>query len=292
MIGSSVTLWPTIASDGYGTPNRPDFTGKFNWKLYRKAEYFRGLLETKLNTTIQDLTCIGISLTSMDDHNLIYTKLLSQNKSPKLVIACIHPSQFFRTQTALREYRQAALELSVLEPEKRSCAIEILKDRLCINLVSTMQKLVIAYIHSAPKGQHEALFSKSLYTPFDPQALHLGFEKLEEMAQSAREHGIPLLVVDMPMTARHRALIGKPLAEYQKRVAEISSTNAARYYDINKLYKFSNEDFVDSLHMNGRGGRKLFAALTDIISKDSDLNRQLCSGRGQISLSPNATSQN
>lgn len=270
ILGSSLVLWPALACDGYGVPHTKRFKAKFNWPGHTKCKYLERLLSAKSNRPIS-LRNVGLRGSTMDDHTLIFTTALSRGKRPKLLVACIHPAQFFSTKSSLPEYRSLNMEL---RPPKRDWSLDILKDRLFGAIYEVREKRRRDGI-TAAGGRHVDRYFQSVYS--DSSGLNRAYDKLTEMIQAAKSYDVPLLVVDMPTLPEHEKRIDKGLLEqYRQRVTEICRANSTPYYNCNELQTFTARHFQDDTHMNKRGGKKFYALLSEVIANDPNANRQLC----------------
>jgi hypothetical protein len=84
----------------------------------------------------------------------------------------------------------------------------------------------------------------------------------------AKQDGIKVLIVNMPLTKTNMALM--PEGYYQEYLQVLQTTND-RYHcqllDLNNDKSFETADFRDTAHMNASGGRKLIDRIVDRISE-------------------------
>lgn len=94
-----------------------------------------------------------------------------------------------------------------------------------------------------------------------------------EMIRLAHENGIPLVVVNMPITAPNRDLVDPTLRErYYKFLKDTTDKYHVTYMDMDDHSMFSLTDFEDCSHLNGRGAKKFFTALAQNLVKETNLS--------------------
>jgi hypothetical protein len=98
---------------------------------------------------------------------------------------------------------------------------------------------------------------KSRYQPFKLELFQVQSDCFDATLREAREHGIKVLLVNMPLTqANMRLLPAGVYDRYLKRVQESAQLYDAQVLDLNDGKTFSAADFCDPVHLNGNGGRK------------------------------------
>lgn len=104
-------------------------------------------------------------------------------------------------------------------------------------------------------------YYKFRYQPANGKMFAQECDYLRRFIALAREHQIEVALVDMPIAVQNYALIP---AEMQKKYAEVlaeAATNPGVRLITPDRTKYSVADFIDSVHLNARGGQKLFAEI-------------------------------
>ena len=100
---------------------------------------------------------------------------------------------------------------------------------------------------------------------------------LLKFCQLARASKIPVVIVNMPVTAQHLKLMpNNAYANYIETLRLVSAQYSTPLLDLNSLHEFKDEDFADSCHMRASGGKKLLNLLGAAIVADP---RVVCFGR-------------
>ncbi len=95
------------------------------------------------------------------------------------------------------------------------------------------------------------------YNPFKPNVLATQVNYLNKLLAYARENGIAVTLVNMPLTKDNLALL--PSGVYEKYLAcvtEAARQGGADLLDLNDSKLFHKEDFADYVHLNGLGAQK------------------------------------
>jgi hypothetical protein len=94
-----------------------------------------------------------------------------------------------------------------------------------------------------------------------------------EMIRLAHETGIPLVVVNMPITAPNRDLVDPTLRNrYYRFLKDTTDKYHVTYIDMDDHNMFSLTDFEDCSHLNCRGAKKFFTALAQNLVKETNLS--------------------
>ena len=104
-------------------------------------------------------------------------------------------------------------------------------------------------------------YYKYRYQPANEKmfAQELGY--LHQFMQLARAHNVRVAVVDMPITTQNKALIPAVMqSRYKLALEQACAQNGAELIRPESS-NYSVADFIDSVHMNARGGKKLFESL-------------------------------
>jgi hypothetical protein len=118
------------------------------------------------------------------------------------------------------------------------------------------------------------------YNPPDLDHFRRQTACLEKFVVLARQWKVPLVIVDMPISAENQALISpEVLGSYKQFLLKATKKYNVLLVDAAKLQRYDAQDFADSAHMNASGGHKCFLSLVNAISANSRLCEQLCSVR-------------
>jgi hypothetical protein len=104
--------------------------------------------------------------------------------------------------------------------------------------------------------------------------LYLQHERnFREMIRVAHESGIPLVIVNMPITGPNRDLVDPTLLHrYYDFLKSTTEKYHVAYMDMDDHNLFSLSDFEDCSHLNRRGAKKFFAALAQNLVKQTNLS--------------------
>ncbi len=106
------------------------------------------------------------------------------------------------------------------------------------------------------------------YAKMDGKLFDQQLEYFTKTLDLCNEHDVPVVIVNMPLTKYNRELIDKSVyAKYLAQVTEISKKHRQPFINMDDSEQFTLSDFYDSTHLNESGGKKLFTALSERISK-------------------------
>jgi hypothetical protein len=105
-----------------------------------------------------------------------------------------------------------------------------------------------------------------VYNPPNQRVFKTQTEAFLKLLKLAKSHNVALILVDMPLSSKNRALI-KP--EMTKQYQQLITTTACDFklplIPLATTSSFSDDDFEDSAHLNAKGGIKLFSAMLDAL---------------------------
>jgi hypothetical protein len=114
---------------------------------------------------------------------------------------------------------------------------------------------------------------KQRYQPPNYKLFEAHARNFADMMRFSHEQGIPLVVVNMPITGPNKALIDKGLLRrYYDLMSETARANQIPYLNIDESNSYQIADFSDSTHLGLQGGRKFFAQLAQDLVKKTDLS--------------------
>jgi hypothetical protein len=116
----------------------------------------------------------------------------------------------------------------------------------------------------------------SRYQNTHPESLPIQLAFFDEVLKSLNKLGCAVLVVGMPTVESNRQLLPAEFwTEYKTIVSSKCRSFGARWIDLSDSPEFVQADFVDTVHMNDRGGKKFFEKLAGIIAADQKLARAI-----------------
>jgi len=291
VIGSSLTITPAVRCDdaesGWVGARSDDYINS-----YDRAIYLQRLLSRAGIYTIANLSVSGALVS---DQWIILNRELECGKRPKLIIYGISPRDFidrFRSNP-LHTPTLAAIGNLRLLPDLAATRLypadarEFLCGALChIYKPRSFYKSTIASIFFLPDASSAAQVSphqrkpvsrsafiaeqsaeyKRRYNPLDENLYRAETAFFNRFLSIARENNERVAVVVMPLTAANRNSL-PPKFEWQWRqmLKRACQRNDARLIDVATTTPFTDEDFEDSCHLNLRGGKKLFEAISAAI---------------------------
>lgn len=130
-------------------------------------------------------------------------------------------------------------------------------------------------VSDVPK-QHNPLADlghyKMRYYPPNVKLYNQHERNFGEMIRLAHENGVPLVIVNMPITAPNRDLVDPTLRNrYYNFLKETTAKYHVAYIDMDDHSMFGLSDFEDCSHLNGRGAKKFFTALSNNLVKQTNL---------------------
>jgi hypothetical protein len=123
-------------------------------------------------------------------------------------------------------------------------------------------------------GNRNDIWTKSIdeysrrYKFFNQQQFEKQKECFKAVVALCQAKGIKLYVVAMPITDDNRKLMPKEL--YSSYIDCLTSTTKAAgvpFLDLQKSGQYKNDDFYDTVHLNGSGGERFLAAMSDLVVK-------------------------
>jgi hypothetical protein len=109
---------------------------------------------------------------------------------------------------------------------------------------------------------------KRNYAKAEDKLFDQQLDQFTKMLDLCNDHGIPIVIVNMPLTTYNKELIDKAMFDkYLSSVTAITHKHRTPFIDMDQSSLFTLSDFYDSTHLNEVGGKKLFVALSDRISR-------------------------
>lgn len=106
------------------------------------------------------------------------------------------------------------------------------------------------------------------YNPANAKRFQQESEYFRKLLEICRTNHIKCVIFNMPITNRNRALIPKDIyRRYQQEVCNLPAQYGAHFINLDDSSIFSDEDFLDSVHANAQGGKKIQDLLIAEMSK-------------------------
>lgn len=100
------------------------------------------------------------------------------------------------------------------------------------------------------------------YSLLSSKQEQLQFSFLEKLLQRCKERNIKALVVNMPVRIENLDLLPRGYyKQYCQQLQRKTKDNHGDFIDLNKQLSLEKSDFDDTIHLNARGGKKLFSAI-------------------------------
>lgn len=105
---------------------------------------------------------------------------------------------------------------------------------------------------------------------------------MADLLNTAREQGVQVVIVAMPITEINRNLMSDLAWEtYRKGVKVLALSKGATYIDMQGSNQFKLEDFGDTVHLHSGGGRKLLDLICAKLADNISVRSALGIGRGK-----------
>ncbi len=102
------------------------------------------------------------------------------------------------------------------------------------------------------------------------------FEKqatfLDRLLATAKQRNISVILVNMPLTTDNMAMMPDGFYDkYLRTVSGIAGRHGTVMLDLNQGKRWDDSLFLDTAHLNGEGGERLFSELVDYLRHDSQI---------------------
>lgn len=113
---------------------------------------------------------------------------------------------------------------------------------------------------------------RRIYLPINNQAFKTQMSYLDKFLALAKSHEIPVVLVEMPVTTENLALLPDEVkTRFENKVELLATKYDAKIVKPSEKQTFTTEDFEDSVHLNGKGGTRVFSYVAKEIGKDREL---------------------
>jgi len=241
----------------------------------------------------------------VEDYNLIFEKLCCFGKCPKFLVIAVAPRDFLDNTIppghsaishSLKRYATMA-EIFGLDHLKargkclsslvsawfewfRTALIKSVRSsfssrerRLSISACSKEQS------DSSRKNFEQAFYlgENSLsnlddyrhrYLPVDGKRFAVQLMAMNELLNNAKNHGVRVVVVDMPLTAENQQLLSESVwSAYRSSLRDVCTQNRAELLSATKMDDYEKGDFLDSCHLNAKGAHKCLNAIASVVAR-------------------------
>lgn len=115
-------------------------------------------------------------------------------------------------------------------------------------------------------AEYRYRYRKINWKQFDDQLSYL-----ERMLSRARQTGVSVILVNMPLTSDNLAIMPENFYNrYLEKVTTLAERYQAKVLDLNNSQLFPRCYFADSVHLNMRGGKHFFEVLAERLFRSSD----------------------
>lgn len=124
-------------------------------------------------------------------------------------------------------------------------------------------------IYAVPSNRLQDLPTyRQVYLPPNKPLFERQVKYLNRLAELAAKADISLVLVNMPLTAENKEVLPPGWHDrYMEAVSTVAQKHNLEFIDLDVPGKYSLPDFEDSCHLNASGGKKMYAALVEALSR-------------------------
>lgn len=307
IMGSSLVLMPSVRCDEKVAGKSPCYDSWVYGRLvpeYTKCDYLQNSLKSKLNLNLS-VKNLGVASSIMSDQQGILEAMLASGKKPRLIVLGVAPRDFLDnnmpkpletpTRSLLEEVNDNSLMPASLTAEglqKYATKIEH-RFKKVMAYVKTHAVDVACNVSKHPANVEFSTAGsgdgterpnkladlenyKKLYNPPNFEMMNKQGGYLRDFLISAKEHGVNVLIVNMPLTRQNlAALDAEALKQYKLQLNHLAATYTATLLDLGSSGTYSLNDFEDCCHLNRKGGAKFFDAVISSVQENEGLHDYL-----------------
>ncbi|RTL43214.1 MAG: DUF1574 domain-containing protein [Candidatus Melainabacteria bacterium] len=114
------------------------------------------------------------------------------------------------------------------------------------------------------------------YKNSSPPCYPIQISFFKEFLGLMRDQNVRVLVLGMPTLAQNRNLLSADFwSSYRTQISSICRDYNASWLDVSDSPDFNVSDFIDTVHVNSKGGAKLFAIMAEKLGSDANLYKAL-----------------
>ncbi len=124
-----------------------------------------------------------------------------------------------------------------------------------------------------PEGYHDNTAEyASRYKNPHPKQFDTQLFFFEELLKTMKAQNVEVLVVNMPTMKSNRDLLPMPFwNNYKAQLRDVCARQGAQYLFLSDSSDFVQKDFVDTVHLNFRGGAKVLKKIAEVIASRPEL---------------------
>ncbi len=293
ILGSSLMLAPAVRCDEeyHKRASRHDDWYKKNVIHQNvRADFLEHLIQRNFN---QDKTVLNLAVSAgmISDAALILEKYLAAGNRPEVIVLGIAPRDFLDrsrptpSQTpTFRLIADASNLLACESPVKAidflfQCAIHTYRNRegyqqhfsRILLRASGRERLACdsGFVPPATDCASALNSYRSMYLPVDWNSFQTQERYLAQLLKLTRERGIKTILVDMPVSQPYGDIFPQAtVARYHATLKELATKYDAALLQPDRYSQYQSDDFEDLLHLNARGGRKLFGSIAQAVGSE------------------------
>jgi len=297
IMGSSLVLAPALHCDAAMLPlsvKEKAIFRKNQAKSYTKAQYLEDLLSESSGKNL-NIYNLGIPSAMAADNYILLEEMIACNKRPDLIILGLAARDFINCARVNPEQSPLCDEVRRFHKERNYTNADQIRSVPTVigenigafknNLVlikSLANDIVCEWRQKGfkPETQSEQALQEvvlptrdaieqdrikysKFFTDATPQVLRGQLDYADRIVKLANKAKIPIVIVNMPVTSTHKALLSPELSSmYQNGIENLAIRNDCALIDLDSTSQFDGDsDFRDSVHLNAKGGRKFYNEL-------------------------------
>lgn len=280
--GSSTVLFPLYQLDGSLYGNSGDLQP---WQQYTRVRFAEEALTRKTGRKIQvnNVSFLGFMIS---DDLFVVRNYLAGEKSPQTLVLMVAPRDFFDSLfespasgiafrklanwsnlselcgtylTQPNDYIDFALAKGVFTYSIRAKVQDKLHDFVALRWQTIMPRNS-SKVESDEKWERSVREYSTRYKNISFAKMQKQFSFLERLLKTCHERNIQIVLINAPLTSRGLALLPEGLYNsYCERLKQVAESNTCHYFDLSHDQRFSDNDFMDIVHLNHFGAKKMFS---------------------------------
>lgn len=314
IMGSSLVLAPAIHCDAAMLKMSDKEKGIFRKnqaKSYTKAKYFENLLSQSSGKENLNIYNLGIPSAMAADNYRLLEEMLDCNIRPNLIILGLAARDLVNCTRVDPEQSPLCDEVKRFHKEKNFTAADRVKNVPAVigehidavkNDLATIKSLTgdkvgewrrhgfeaqaqseqavqDVVLPTADAIEQDRIKYSKFFIGATPEVLRGQLDYAERIVKLANQAKIPIVIVNMPVTATHKELLNQELSDtYQSGIEALAERNGCPLIDMDQACQFdADKDFRDSVHLNAKGGRKFYQELVANLADHHILTKSIAS---------------
>lgn len=271
---------------------------------YSNCDHFARELSTLSGNESITVVNLGLAGTVASDYSAIMEKLVQYHQKPLLVLCGVSPQEFVwndvrgvdntHVRKAFHTFEWPLADSSIMQSlgaakseigwqfATAQAELGSVKQQWAWDFAGAINRIPRAGAQPAKNGEKPKIVAQQprpistvdqfedlklyqkQYSNLNMQLFQRHMANFRKALQIARSNHIPIAVMNMPLTDRHKALLSDTVKTlYYNGITSACKDAGVPYINIDGSAQFAYTDFYDSAHLNERGGKKLF----DLLSK-------------------------